>query len=351
MLSIATADGKSFWMTGIGNVGDLSQNSTLNAQGLNGFLEMGAVYPFPFLARMELPSGQITYLGPLREINGLVPFIGLAAAPNGDAILTGLGWADYSDWNAPLHDLRTSPYTGSVVFALNLSGQRSPLVASVVNAASLVPSPLSAGEVIEVRGTGFATSPTSAPDPANPPLELGGVKVTVDGAAIPLLSVTETTAVAVVPAGFNGHDRSMLAVELASVQSDFRDVHVTPASPAVFATSGTGVGQALAFNQDGSANGWEKPAGKGDSIRLIVNGLGISTLDGEGRLATNATLTATIGNVATSVKGVMVAPGYPHGYVAVEVIVPALAPAGDFIFVSVGADGIRSQEGVTVAIR
>ena len=151
--SVITGDGNTFYLVGSSTVGDLASNATLNAQGLNGFLALVSTSSYPFLASMDLSARVFTYLGPLVQFyaQNALPRLGSAITPDGSLLLA----------------------AGSRMSSMNFTGQKQPLLTAVFNPASLLTSPLTPGEVIEVRGTGFlpGASALTAPDPSNPPLE------------------------------------------------------------------------------------------------------------------------------------------------------------------------------------
>ena len=355
--SLVTGDGKSFFLVGSSSIGSIFTNATLNAQGLDGFGSPGAIFPFPFLAQIDLPSRSLTYLGPLREIDGFnrFPPIGSAVALDGSLILASVSLDRYTGYAAPVRPLGgvAEPGYGTVIFDLNFSGQTQPLVTGLLNPASLLASSLAPGQIIEIRGMGLGpgSSPVVAPDSGNPPLELAGTQLLIDGAAVPLLAVKDSEILALAPAAGSSSGSSVISVKAGGAQSDPRTVFTAPVSPALFTTLSIGVGPAVATNEDGSRNSSDSPVKKGHVLRLYATGLGAMTTAGDGTAIPKAAITATVSGVAAQVKTIAPAPGYPLGYFAVDVIVPAGAPAGDFLLVEIAANGTPSQPGVTISIR
>lgn len=354
--SVVTGDGTSFFLLGIADAGsDIAANATLNAQGMNRFLGLDSSAAYPFLARIDVPSRALTYLGPLGEISNVILLVGSGVAPDDSLVLASSALGDYSGATVPVASIGgvVSPGYGSVIFDLNFSGEKQPLVIALVNPASLLASPITPGQLIEVRGLGLASgsSPTVAVDPANPPLELAGTQLLIDGAAAPLFSVKDNSIVALAPPGPFSESSSVLSVISANAQSDPRTVLTGSVNAALFTTSGTGAGQALATNQDGSANSSQNPARKGQILRLFATGLGVTAAAADGESAPTAAIAATLADRAAQVENISSAAGYPAGYFAIDIVVPFGVPEGDFVSVAIAADGMSSQPGVTVSIR
>jgi uncharacterized protein (TIGR03437 family) len=343
--SIATGDGNSFYLTGNATIGDLVLAATLNAQGMEGLLNLGSIYSFPYVAQINLGAGSLAYLGPLREIEGLnsLPAIGSAVAPDGTLVLASIPVNGFTSSVAPVRSLNGSIVGGygTVVFGLDFSGQKEPLVTAVVNPATLLPSPISPGQVLEIRGEGLGPPSGATADLANLPRELAGTQVRIAGAPVLLLSVRANSILALVPADNSPSGSSSIVVTTPGGQSDSRSVPAAAVSPGVFTTCDCGTGQAVAFNSDSSPNSPRHPASKGTVVRLIATGLG-------GALNS---VSATLEGQPAQVKGVAPADGYPSGYFAVDVLIPYTVPEADFVIVEIAGGGVHSPFGVTVSIR
>ena len=351
-----TSDGNTFYL--VGAYTSSTNASTLNATPLEGTPPYGSVLAVGLLATMDLGSRVLTYLGPREEIDNGFETVGSAVAPDGSLILafSQPGQQSYPSFpvSAPVRSIggvSNSGYLG-VVLDLNFSSEKSPLLTSVVNPASLLASSLSPGQVIEVRGVGLGPgpSPVKASDSANPPLTLGGTQLMVNGVATPLLSVADNTIMAALPNSTFAANTSTIQVTYNSNQSIAATVATAPANPALFTSSDTGEGQAVAFNEDGSLNSPGKPIHKGQVLGLLATGLG--TTSGSGGAATPTDpITATVAGIPAQVISVTPAAGYPAGYWEVNVTVPSGAPEGDLILVSISVDGTASQQGVTISVR
>ncbi len=321
--SIITGNGQDFYMIGGADTSSLVMGSTLNAEGLDGLLTPN------YIAEFSLAAGALTYLGPIPNINdpdGVFP-IGYGVRQDGGLVIT----------------------AAADILELNFSGQKQPLLTELMNPASLLPSVLVPGQITEMRGVGLASvsSPTVAPDMTNPPVELAGTQVMIDGAAVPLLSVSSNRILALVPDRAPAAETSVIVVSSGDAPGDPRTVGIVAANPALFTAGSIGVGQAIATNEDGTVNSASNPAQKGHMLRLYATGLGVTTDSG----APQATITAMVSGASAQVRNVAPAVGYPAGYMAIDIQIPSGVPQSDFILVNVSASGVSSQVGVTVAIR
>jgi uncharacterized protein (TIGR03437 family) len=103
------------------------------------------------------------------------------------------------------------------------------------------------------------------------------------------------------------------------------------ASPAIITTSGFAYGNALAFNQDGTANSHTNPAAPGSVMTLYMTGLGATSpllqagtvASGPGALAAGASLLVTLYRSTCTVVYAGPAPGELAGIYQVNIQVPA----------------------------
>ena len=148
--------------------------------------------------------------------------------------------------------------------------------AGIVNAASFAPitNPIAPGELIALFGTGLSAGVVSAPG-LPLPTTLGGVQVTVNGKAMPLVYVTPTQIVAQVPQSIspvNGILNATIQVVNNKVVSNLVTVFTNYTSPGVFANGG--VGFAAAQRQNYSVITASNAAQIGETIVLYATGLG-----------------------------------------------------------------------------
>lgn len=108
------------------------------------------------------------------------------------------------------------------------------------------------------------------------PVQLGGVKVLIDGSPAPLLYASDTQVNAVVPWGVKDTARVQLC---AAVCAPAVDLLVVPSQPNWFTEAPPSdlsyLGRvAIAFNSDGSRNSEQNPARPGSVMTLFVSGTG-----------------------------------------------------------------------------
>jgi uncharacterized protein (TIGR03437 family) len=224
--------------------------------------------------------------------------------------------------------------------------------AGVVNAASFMPGPIAPGELVSIFGSALGP-PTPVAltnlDPATNrvPVSLGGVAVTFDGIAAPLLYVSSSQINVQVPFELSGRNVSTMVVSHGSVAGQSVQVAVAEQDPGIFVTA----------NQDGSINSVASPAPRGSAIVVYATGQGVvSPPIGTGELAPTDPLrsapnvTATLGGVNAPVLFGGLAPHFA-GLMQVNVLVPENAPAGANVPLRIFVNGASSQTGVTVAVR
>jgi uncharacterized protein (TIGR03437 family) len=335
---IGTAiQGASYFGVAWSTIWAISQNATLNAEGMDGLVALGEVYPYPFLVRFDVATNVPTYLGPLRNLNGLNSFgpAGIGVGPNGNVVVAGRGF-DASAYNIPGVPYRQlGPSDDQVVAVLNFdfSSEIIPLVTQVVNPASLAASPVSPGQLMQIRGLGFGSS--------------GTTQVLIDGQPVPLISVASDSILVSAPASIAGEPSFQLLVRRDGVSSAERTVPAAAVNPALFTVANTGSGQALASGENQESASPQQPIPKGSRLRLFATGLG--AVDPAGLPL--ATITANVVDLPAVVLATTPAEGYPSGYWAIDIMVPWVAPEGDFVPVGISVNGVASQWGVTVALR
>jgi uncharacterized protein (TIGR03437 family) len=200
--------------------------------------------------------------------------------------------------------------SGSVVVPIVLNVTASPtfppILASVVNAASGLPSALSPGEIISLYGTGLSS------------------QVLIDNIAAPVIYASSSQVNAIVPFEVSG-----------TVTVQDWAMPLAPAAPGIFAIE----------NQDGSVNSPSNPAARGTEIQIFATGGGqTSPPSSTGTVAQTAAsltlpVTVTIGGANAQVLYAGNAPGEIEGLVQINVVVPPTAPSGD---VQINIGGIAS---------
>jgi uncharacterized protein (TIGR03437 family) len=213
----------------------------------------------------------------------------------------------------------------------------SPARAAAANAASGDTAALAPGSLFSIYGTGLAPAPEAAG--AFPlPFQLGGLTVTVNGAAAPLLYVSPGQVNAQVP-----YDTAPGPVTIAVMRAGqviaTANVTIQAAAPGLFLLAG----RAAVLNPGGGI------------LSAFVTGLGaVQPAIPEGQAAsadplayTAATVTATINGIDAPVQFAGLAPGFA-GLYQVNLKIPGLPP-GDYPLV-ISAAGVSSNA-ATVSIR
>jgi uncharacterized protein (TIGR03437 family) len=135
------------------------------------------------------------------------------------------------------------------------------------------------------------------------------------------------------------------------------DVLLAPVAPAIFAADGSGAGPAAILNQDGKLNTPLHPAQQGEFISIYATGGGqTNPAESDGQVVTGTPKLAlpvevTIGGLAAEVVYAGGAPTLVAGAIQINARVPANAPTGPGVPITLTVGGVTSAPLVTVAIR
>ncbi len=197
-------------------------------------------------------------------------------------------------------------------------------VVTIVNAATLAPGPVTAGEIVTIFGAGF--------DPDH-------TQVLFDGHAATIFYSGANQINALAPAELVPNTTAEVSVLVRGVKVAGALANVAAAAPGIF-TVANGTGQAAAVNEDGSINSASNPAARGSIVLLYATGQGSSD---------NA-VSLKIGNYPCELLYAGPAPGFP-GLMQINARVPSgfLGPGIQDVVLTVG--GSESQAGVTLALR
>lgn len=222
------------------------------------------------------------------------------------------------------------------------SGQEVQLVRSdgVLNAASLLPGPISPGEIITLLGS----------------LPASDVTLTFNGTPAPILFNGLNQVNAVVPFGLDLSGPANLQVRRQGQLLAEISLPVSPVSQAIFTPYG-GSGAGAVLNQDYSLNSAANPASSGSIIMIYGTGFGAmdpTPVDGQlvsGLATTVLPVTASIAAVPADVVYAGAAPGLVAGVVQVNVRIPQGITPGPLTPVSLQVGGVSSAPGVTISIQ
>jgi uncharacterized protein (TIGR03437 family) len=248
-----------------------------------------------------------------------------------------------------------------IVLTVLATATSPPTLASVVNAASGLPSAISPGEIISLYGTGLGTP---VPQTATIPPGGGGegaiayTNVLINNGSIDVIYTSSGQLNAIVPSatGTSGTATIQMSAEL-SIPTAIWAIPLAPAAPGIFTLSGSGAGPGAIVNQDGSINSPTNPAPRGTAIQIYVTGGGgTSPASNAGDVAQTAAslilpVTVTIGGVDAHVLYAGNAPGEVVGLVQINAVIPQSLTPGTALPILVTIGGVSSQTGVTVAIQ
>jgi uncharacterized protein (TIGR03437 family) len=234
----------------------------------------------------------------------------------------------------------TGPFSDPISASVPGAASARPSFASADEAAGVAP-----GALITLTGSGLSDITYSADGPPYP-TTLGPTQVLVNGTLSPIVAAASGQVTFIAPWEIAG-DRARVTVVNGGVRSADQLVRVHGSIP-TFPVSAES-GQIFAFHSDGSAISSASPAQVGESVTILVRGLGrVEPPPVDGQLPTRSSVPT--GSVAVSVAGKVcagvtpkLAPDYV-GLYRVSFSIPAGTPAGEqTVQVSVaGSPGIAT---------
>jgi uncharacterized protein (TIGR03437 family) len=206
-----------------------------------------------------------------------------------------------------------------------------PVIATVVHAASGQAGPVAPGEVVAIRGQGLGPASAVAGQVTSYgrlQKYVANVRAVFDGVPAPLLSVSATEVLAIVPYFTYWKDNTNVQLEYQGVQSTSVTLPLVDANPGILPASLT--------NADGSPNSASNLAQRGSVVTFLATGEGQTDpagVDGQVSGTTNlpmprGTVTVSIGGVPARVISAAAPPLSPAGKLQVSVVVPPNAPSG-----------------------
>ncbi|MCC7496038.1 MAG: hypothetical protein IT160_00585 [Bryobacterales bacterium] len=192
----------------------------------------------------------------------------------------------------------------------------------VLNAASLLDGPIAPGELVELTAGSAAE----------------GAMVSFGGYAAPVIKPEGGRLVVQVPYEVADSEWTLLRVERESAAPIERTLEVARAAPGIYAANGKG--QAVAFNQDGTANSLPHAAARGSLVTIYCTGAGGAQPGG---------ISGQIAGADAEVADVREAAGQP-GVLELKIRVPdGFLPSG-VVPLMISTGGRSSQPGVTLVI-
>jgi uncharacterized protein (TIGR03437 family) len=204
--------------------------------------------------------------------------------------------------------------------------------AALANAASLTVSPGAPNAIF----TAFGAFPGCA----------GNATASVDGQAATVYYSSPTQINFLLPSAVTGEPAASVQLSCSGVTTQPISPPIAEAAPALFIAAST---QAAVVNQDGTVD-TASPAGS--VIQLYGTGFGpFDPAGADGLTRLTLPVTATIGGVAAEVLFAGQALGFTPGLQQIDVLVPANAPKGPAVSITLSAGGFNTQAGVTIGVR
>jgi 6-phosphogluconolactonase len=239
--------------------------------------------------------------------------------------------------------------------AITISGS------GVVNGASQAGGAVSPGEIVTISASNFGPSAFTGfqlDSNGYVTTSLAGAQALFDGVAAPLLSAQAGQVMAVVPYEVNGNPSTQLQVSYQGQTSSAVAVPVAVAAPGIFTADGSGSGQGMITNDDGTANAPGNPASVGSTVVVSATGEGQTIPSGvDGKPGDSPApvpiqpVTATVGGLDAQVLSAGGISGMVAGFLQVSVQIPDGVAPGDSVPIVLTIGGITSQTSVTLAIQ
>jgi uncharacterized protein (TIGR03437 family) len=239
-----------------------------------------------------------------------------------------------------------------------------PVLTSIVNAASYQAGAVSPGENISIFGTGIGPATLAKVQQLTAsgtfPTTIGNTQVLFDGLAAPILYASATQTSVMVPYEIGGRTSTNIQVVYSGVASAALPYSVVQSVPGIYTQNSQGFGPGSIINPDGTLNGPNNPAAKGSVVAIYMTGEGAtSPASTTGAIASTPgnplnkpilVATATIAGLPAPVQYYGSAPDIVYGVMQVNVLIPANTPTGaQTLVVNVGNNA--TQANVTVAVQ
>ena len=269
----------------------------------------------------------------------------------------------------------TNPAPGGAATPVAISVGNVSVISAVTNAASFAQGSLSPGEIIAVFGQNIGPTPAATLAISNGYVEtsLGGVGVTIDGVAAPILYVSPEQVSVQVPYEVTAGSQT-LVLTYGTATPASATVNVATNAPGLFTLNSSGAGAALVLNYNSANNSYsvnssQNPAQIGGTVVFFITGEGdyagatympetglvvpLAPPPATGVYPQLATLpTVSIGGtVVTTVSYAGPIPGSMLGLLQVNAVVPVGATTGNAVPILVTIGGATTQTGVTIAVK
>jgi uncharacterized protein (TIGR03437 family) len=220
-------------------------------------------------------------------------------------------------------------------------------VTAVVDAASST-ADVSPGALATIYGSNLSTGTASS---SNYPTSLGGVTVTINGYAAPLLYVTPGQINLQIPYEVEPGSATAIVTSDGYQSNDF-SFDVFTAAPGIFVDSNQ---NSITQNSDGSVNNQHNPAAPGSVVVVYLTGIGpLDNPIGTGQVSpssplsrTDSSFSATLGGQSVQILYLGLTPGF-LGLAQANIVVPNIAD-GDYPLVITIAGSASNSPYLAVA--
>jgi minor extracellular serine protease Vpr len=238
-----------------------------------------------------------------------------------------------------------------------------PIIGSLVNGASFASGSVAPGEMFTIFGSNLGSAALAFHDDLSWDQRfigsVNGTEVLFDGVPAPMVYASAGQIAGVVPYAVAGKTSTQVEVLYEGVASHAMTIPVAAANPSFFLAPGFSKTQAAANNADGKPNSPSNPESRGNTLTMFATGEGQTDPAGiDGALALTAPypkpvlpVTVNIGGLPATVQYYGAAPGELAGVMQLNVEIPANAPTGTAVPVSVMVGTIQSPANASLSIK
>ena len=270
----------------------------------------------------------------------------------------------------------SNPAPGGAAAAVPVTVGNVSTIAAITNAASYIPGAVSPGELIAIFGQNIGPAAPADLTIAGGFVQttLGGVTVTIDGQAAPIVYASISQVSVQVPYTATLGNNKTFVLTYGTATPAITTADIAASAPGVFTLNSSGVGAALVLNYNSatgaySINSGTNQANIGDTVVLFITGEGdyasAAYTPETGFIVplTPPVLTGLYpqlnplpsvsigGTVATTVAYAGPIPGSMLGLLQLNVVVPVGASPGKAVPLSVSVGAAQTQANVTIAIQ
>lgn len=234
--------------------------------------------------------------------------------------------------------------------------------AGVGNGFSNISGAVSPGEIVAIYGTNLGPAALTGLQLNTAGLvstNLAGTRVFFDATPAPVIYTSAGQVAVVVPYEIGGAPTTMLRMEYQGQRSPAIPLASNLVSPALLSADGTGRGQVLALNADGSGYNWaQNPVSRGAYLTMYATGFGPTDpagIDGASGAAPfskpRLPVEVRVGGLLANIQYAGQAPNFVSGFDQINIQIPRNAQTGPSVPIEVYVDGIGSPAGVTISVR